>query len=348
MATSEKSAIPKEDAPRYDEEAVLYKLIKNTLRYWWLFALIALCAAVVGYIYASLKKPVYQSYVSFALEGGSASSSSAALGLASQLGINFTGATDVFSGENILKIMSSRKLIEETLLTADTFAGKPQTLIEYFRQNLSPKDHFENVHFPIAQPRDEFSYLQDSILYVTYLQFKHGYITTQKPDIKYNIYELMVRSPEERFSKIFTDVLINKANLFYKDISSKKSRETLEILEKQVPAMKKKLDASISAKAGIEDANLNTTFARADVGQIIQMNDSKVYGAAYGELFKNLEIARFQYLKSIPLFQVIDQAQYPLQRIKPGKLSSAVIFAFAAVILTGFVFLLFSFLKYFK
>jgi uncharacterized protein involved in exopolysaccharide biosynthesis len=68
--------------------------------------------------------------------------------------------------------------------------------------------------------------------------------------------------------------------------------------------------------------------------------DIKVYGTAYAELFKNLELARYQYLKSIPLLQVIDAPQYPLKKIKMGRLVTAIIFSFIAFVLITMVILL--------
>jgi hypothetical protein len=58
-----------------------------------------------------------------------------------------------------------------------------------------------------------------------------------------------------------------------------------------------------------------------------------VYGAAYGEMFKNLELARFQYLNEIPLMQIIDAANYPMEKVTSGKLKMAVLFALLAELL---------------
>jgi uncharacterized protein involved in exopolysaccharide biosynthesis len=54
-------------------------------------------------------------------------------------------------------------------------------------------------------------------------------------------------------------------------------------------------------------------------------------------MFKNLELARFQYLNEIPLMQIIDAANYPMEKIKSGKLKMAVIFAVLAEMLLLFV-----------
>jgi hypothetical protein len=43
-------------------------------------------------------------------------------------------------------------------------------------------------------------------------------------------------------------------------------------------------------------------------------------------MFKNLEIARYKYLKKIPLIQIIDNADYPMNKIKLGKLYATLLF----------------------
>lgn len=326
------------------EANIITRLFQSILSKWWIFFIIGLVGGVGGYIYASKQKPVYESYLSFALdEGGSEGGMSGALGLAAQFGISLGGAKDVFTGDNILEIMMSRRVIESVLLTVDTFDNKPITLIEYYRQNEISRSEENagaaNIHYFPEQLKSSFSYAQDSILYNTVLDFKQNYISAKRPNKKLNIYELTVSSNNEKFSKVFTDRLINATNRFYTEISSKKALETLEILEKRVPDMKGKLDATIANKAAIQDANVNTAFANAQVPLLKEQSNTQVYGAAYAEMFKNLEMARFQYLKSIPLLQVIDAADYPMKKIKQGKLKTAIIFSVIAcfIFFLGFI-----------
>ncbi|MGN6195908.1 MAG: Wzz/FepE/Etk N-terminal domain-containing protein [Ginsengibacter sp.] len=333
------------------ESDILIYILKLVIKKWWIFLIIGLLGGVGGFIYASLQKPVYQSYLSFALdEGGSEGGASAAMGLASQLGISLGGSQDVFTGDNIIEIMLSRRIIEDVLLSVDTFNNKPMTLIEFYRQNelANGKNNKNNIHFNVNELRNSFSYTKDSILYNTFLKFKKDLVTARRPDKKVNIYELMVTSPNEKFSKVFTDKLIDKTNHFYTEIRSKKAKETLEILEERVPEMKSKFDASISGKAAIQDANLNTAFANALVPLLKEQNNSQVYGTAYAEMFKNLEIARFQYLKSIPLLQIIDAANYPMIKIKAGKIKSAIIFAVVPTFIFLMIFIIINIFRYKK
>lgn len=327
---------------RSTEGRIIIRVIENIINKWWLFLLICMAGGITGFIYASKQRPVYESYLSFALdEGGAEGAVSGAMGLAAQFGISIGGAKDVFTGDNILEIMLSRRVIEKALLSVDTLNNKPVTLIEYYLENEEPKKLKEKssgngIHFYPGEYKGSFSYAKDSVLYKIYADFKQNHISARRPNKKLNIYELVVTSHDEKFSKIFTDKLINETNHFYTDISSKKARETLAILEKRVPGMKGKLDATISNKAAIQDANLNTAFASAQIPLLKEQSNTQVYGAVYAEMFKNLEMARFQYLKSIPLMQVIDAADYPMKKVKLGKIRTAIIFSIVA----AFIFLL--------
>jgi len=326
------------------ENVIVNKITRNVVKRWWLFIIIGFVGAFIGYFYALHQKTEYQSYLSFALdEGGSEGGGSTAMGLAAQFGISFGGSQSVFTGDNIMDIIESRRMIEGTLLSVDTFNNKPMTLIEFYNQNEKENNEVNksiaSIHFPPGVTRSSFSYSEDSLLYHTYLAFKRDHIIIRKPDKRLNIYELLVTSHDEKFSKVFTDRLIEQTNAFYTQLRSKKAEETLQILEKRVPYMKQKLDASIANKAAIQDANLNTPFADAEVPLLKQQNNAQVYSAAYAEMFKNLEVARFQYLQSIPLLQIIDAANYPMQRIKAGKLKMAVIFSVISVFISLIIFI---------
>jgi uncharacterized protein involved in exopolysaccharide biosynthesis len=98
--------------------------------------------------------------------------------------------------------------------------------------------------------------------------------------------------------------------------------------------MKGNVNSSISSRADIQDANLNPAFSAAAVPLQKEQANIQVYSAAYAEMFKNLEIARYQYLKQIPLMQIIDAADYPMKKVKVSKLKNAIIFSFAACFIT--------------
>ncbi|MEO8820011.1 MAG: Wzz/FepE/Etk N-terminal domain-containing protein [Ginsengibacter sp.] len=320
----------------------LNHFFKFIIKNWLLIAIVGIVAGIGGIIYSIYQKPEYKSHLSFALdEGDNGGGIGNFLNIASQFGLNIGSGKDMFAGDNILDIMKSRRMVEKVFLTVDTFNNKPFTLIEYYLEisgQRKSNSKIKNIHFVVGQQRSSFSYQQDSLLYKTYLQFSDKHIFAERPDRKLSIYEVSVSSPDEKFTKDFTDRLVAETNNFYTEIRTKKAKETLDILEKRVDTMKRNLNSSIANKAAVQDVNINPAFTEAQVPVQKQQANIQVYGAAYGEMFKNLELARFQYLNEIPLMQIIDAANYPMEKIKSGKLKMAIIFAFFVEMLLFVVF----------
>ncbi len=315
----------------------LYLMIRFVLKKWWLFLIVGILAGLAGIFYAKKQQPSYTSRLSFALDdAGNNGGMGNLFSLASQFGFSLGGGSDIFAGDNILEIMKSRRMVEKVFLSLDTFNNKPYTLIEYYLEisgQRKSNSKTKNIHFPVGQIRTAFSYQQDSLLFKVFQEFSDKYIIAQRPDRKLSIYEVHVSSPDEKFTKDFTDRIVAETNNFYIEIRTKKAKETLDILEQRVASMKGNLNSSISNRAQVQDVNINPAFSEAQVPVQKQQANIQVYGAAYGEMFKNLELARFQYLNEIPLMQVIDAADYPMQKAKTGTLKMALLFAIFADLL---------------
>jgi len=310
-------------------------LLKKLLKKWWLFFIVGLLTGLAGIYYASKQKITYESKLTFALDEDE--SMSGAMSLAAQFGLSMGRSNDVFAGDNIIEIMKGRRMVERALLSIDTFQNKPYTFIEYYLQqneDPDPKEKKRSSHFPVGQLRSTFTYAHDSLLFKSSNAFAKSYIDADKPDKKNNIYEVNVTNTSEKFTKDFTDTLVEETNKFYTEISTKKSKQTLDILEQRVAAMKGNVNSSIGSMAEIQDVNLNPAFSAAQVPVLKQQANIQVYSGAYAEMFKNLEIARYQYLKQIPLMQVIDAADYPMKKVKVGKLKTAIIFSFTGCFFT--------------
>ncbi|MEO6187689.1 MAG: hypothetical protein ABIO82_05415 [Ginsengibacter sp.] len=306
------------------------------IKKWWIFLIVGIIAGLAGIFYASTKKVNFRSRLTFALDEGNGGGVGNILNLASQFGFNMGSGKDIFAGDNILDIMKSRRMLEGVFLSVDTFSNKPYTFIEYYLEISGQRENntkIKDIHFPVGKQRETFSYSQDSLLFSTAMNFSKNNIVAQRPDRKLSIYEVRVMSPDERFTRDFTSKMVSKTNDFYVEIKTKKAKETLDILEERVASMRGNLSSSLESRAKIQDVNVNPAFSAAEVPVLKQQANIQAYGGAYGEMFKNLELARFQYLNQIPLMQIIDPAAYPMEKIKTGKLKSAILFAFFAEVL---------------
>ncbi len=323
-------------------ESMFGKKLLFLKKRWWMYLLGGLVFAVLGFLYAQFQTPQFKSRLTFALDDGSGSETSLN-SLASQFGLSLGSNVNVFGGDNIIEIIRSRRMVERVLLSVDTIDNKPYTLIEYY-MNIKGRKQFHpkvaNIHFPAFQNRNQFSYLQDSVLRLIYTEMVKENINVEKPDRKYNIYEINIKSPSERFSKDLTDRLITETNIFYIELKTKKAKITLEALENRIASVKDGLYSSISSRAEVKDANINPVFEYSQVPIIKQHTNIELYSTAYSEMYKNLEIARFQYLINTPLLQIIDYADYPMERVKMSRLKTAIVFSLCFAVLLTVIFLI--------
>ena len=310
------------------------------LKKWWIILPVTILFGAGGVYYATLQKAKYESMLTFSLEDNSSGGGlSGALSLAAEFGFSMGTSSGAFAGDNILEILTSRRLVERVLLSTDTVNGKATTLanelidINGLKKALAKKPALANIAFPPAQDRKQFSYLQDSILFEMQKGILENALKVRKPDKKLNLYEIKYVSLNERFAKIFAEVLIRETTAFYTELRSKRSKETLDILEKRVASLKGSMNSAITTRASIPDLNANPAFSSSQAPLLKQEADVKVYGGAYGEMFKNLEMARYQYLKDLPLLQIIDEPNYPMKKIKQGRLYTGIIFSFVGFIL---------------
>lgn len=322
----------KYDSPEWIDPLLV--VLKRWIRLWWLFAIVCLIAITVGYFYA-VKTPVkYKSRLTFALEEGNSNNLSNLYNLASQFGISVGGESSFFAGDNIVPIIKSRKIVESVLLSIDSVAGRPIRLIDIYQKLGSKKgEKRPSVDFPAQLSRNQFSAQQDSVLFQIYQEFSRSLINVDRPDKRLSIYEINVTTSNEQLTHDFCKRLLDSTNDFYIELKTQKFKQTLDVLERRAEAMQGNLNQSIYERAATQDKNLNPAFAQADVPVLKQQSNIQVYGAAYAELFKNLEITRLHYLNSFPIIQKIDDVNYPMERVKKSKSKTMALFGAVGLLL---------------
>ncbi len=315
--------------------------LKFLQRKWIYILLFFVLGAIAGILYAKKQSLQYESFLTFSLDEASKSSGGGLSSFVAQFGIG-TAENDLFSGDNIIEVIKSRTILERVLLSTDRYNNKEISLIDYFNALQSKKT---SILFPIGFNRENATVEQDSLLYKVYTDILKYNLMATRPDKRLNIYVIKFRSSDEKFTKIFTDKILSETIKFYTELKTKKSESTLQLLEQRVAAIKGNANESISQKANIQDANVNPAFSAAQIPLQKQQLNIQVYGAAYVELYKNLELARFQFLQDIPLLQVINNTNYPMIRIKPSLLKMGMAGAAIIALLALFFFSLYYWVK---
>lgn len=337
-----------ETTPQKDEITLKELLLKTGewFRYlrskWLIIGLVSILGAALGFWYATTQKPTYNASLSFALEEEGAGAS-AAMGLASQLGLDIGGATSggAFKGANVLEIFKSRLMIQKALLEPVANNSK-KSLAELYidanewRKAWKEKKSLKNIQFLVRAT--DLSRTQDSVLGVIYDNMIKAELTVGQKDKKNSIINIDVKSKDENFAKQFTETLAVIVSDFYVETKSKKAKDNLAILERQRDSIRAALNGSLTGVAVSNDQvfGLNPALNVRRVPGIKKEVDVQANTAILTELVKQTELARINVRKETPLIQVIDKPILPLKKEKFGKAKGLVLGGFlAAFLVTG-------------
>ena len=300
------------------------------LSQWKIIVLAGIIGAALGLAYSFSKKPVYTASLSFALEDGKGSGGGlgSALGLASSLGLDLGGGGgSIFTGSNLTELFKSRAMVEKTLLSPVVVDGKAISLAEMYIQNNEWRDQWNDmpkykaIQFLPDTKRASFTRVQDSILGVMYQNLSNGGLVVGQKDKKVAIITIDVSSPNELFSKYFTESLVKEVSDFYVTTKSKKARENMDILERQTDSIRRELNGAITGVAVANDNTfgLNPAMNVRRAPSARRQVDVQANTAILTELVKQTELAKVTLRKETPLIQVIDRPILPLKKEKFGK-----------------------------
>jgi len=325
-------------------------LWRYLLSKWSIILIIGFIGATLGFAYAYLKKPNYTAEYSFALEDEKSSGGlGSALGLASQFGIDLGGGGGgAFSGDNLLELMKSRTMIEKTLLTSVKINGKEQTLADLYidfnglRKKWDDSEGVKDIDFLPNAKRESFSIKQDSLLGEFHKEIILKNLSVDKVDKKLSIIIVKVSTKNQLFSKYFTEILVDVVSRFYIETKTKKESENVNVLQRQTDSVRAQLNSAIRGVASSMDSNPNANPALQVLRVPSQRRQVDVQGntAIFGELVKNLELAKISLRRETPLVQVIDRPILPLEKEKTSKIAAVLLGFFIGSVLTSIILLI--------
>ncbi|MCW3462085.1 Wzz/FepE/Etk N-terminal domain-containing protein [Chitinophaga nivalis] len=337
------------DTATGNEEISIRELIlkvQDWLKYLWRKKFwiigITLIGAAGGLFIALKAKPTYAAELTFVLEDNSSSPLGSYSGLASQLGIDLggSGESSLFAGDNIMKFLKTRLIIEKALLSPVKYDGKEMTLVESYiayndlRTQWSKLSQPFNVTYPVHQDRKTFSLNQDSVLNFIQNKIVKSNLTVDKVDKKLSFISVKVESPVQLFSKYLAEAVVREALDFYSNTKIKRTKANVDRLQLQADSMKSLLDRKTYSTAAIQDLNVNPARQVANVGTELAMRDKMVLQTMYGEIVKNLELSKIAMAREMPVMQIIDTPILPLEKQQLGKLKGIIIGAFLGGFLT--------------
>ncbi len=302
-------------------------IAKVLYRRKWLILSVFILGAVLGASKAFfLNQITYTGKVTFAIieKGGQNSGLSS---LVSQFG-GIGGDATLFSPENMLVLLKSNKIIEETLLSsAANFQDSiflDVYLMRYYKKDVEKgKIHLESFR----GQRSEFTRESDSILSTIVKDLKET-IQIERGEKKSTINELKVVSNNEAWAHDFSLELLEKASNMYLDIKTGKSKRNLDGLQQRLDSVSSELNRAMYGAASEADQSIGIFQAQPRVSRVKKEMQVQLLSNLYAELVKNMELTKYTLNQEEPVFQIIDASRMPLEKKGRGIAKNTVIFAF--------------------
>lgn len=302
--------------------------------------LAGLLCALIGVGVAFIKKPKYIARITFAMHdepsmGGGGGLSS----LASQLNLFGGSSKGVYSGFNLLPFLTSRMMIQNTLLTEAEFQnGKKELLINYylkkngFYKKWQDEPLLKNLHYSADGKRTR---LQDSVISELYKTIKTKSLMIDRLDKKSTIVFMQYIDTDELFAKNFVEALAANATEYYIQSKTKKSADNLRRLQSQADSMRRIVDNALVGAASSTDAvpNANPMRQVLRVSAQKRMIDVEANKAALIEVNKSLQMAKITLNQDTPLIDFLDTPILPLEVKKIGKITGGILGFIAGICL---------------
>lgn len=293
---------------RYDEEVSLRDIIlklqylaKYLFSKWHIILFALVFGAIGGYLYTSKKKIQYTAVCTFVFEGAQSTQPS---GLAALLsgGSGGSQGAGLFQGGTLLSLYTTRLMLEKTLFSPVKRRDSTLLLIDWYLQINSEGNSWSEV--PKTSRDAKMSAIISNIA-SNYVKVESGTFVS-----------VSVKSPDELFSLVFSQKLIETVNKFYVATKTKKTLQNLRILDKQADSLRTILTKSMSGAATATDAypNANPAMSVLNVESQRRNIDVQATTSLYSGIVTSLETTKMELRKETPLIQIIDRPILPLNK----------------------------------
>ena len=329
-----------------DDEISLKELIEKgrelfnyLLSKWLVIVVLGILGGLVGFFVAWSKPVKYTAKISFVAEEGRSSASGLA-SLAGQFGFDLGGSSGggIFTGENLLIFLKSEGLIRETLLTPIDSTTTTTLADRYAEVNELKKGWAENknigsIDFASFNARD-LPRKEDSLLQVL-VDVIGKELSVARPDKKATFVEVKTTTRDEQLSKLFTERLVQKGTERYVQSKIKIKAANVALLQKRADSLGAILNRNTYAAAAAQQVlvDVNPALRKAPVSAEISTREKLMVATIFGEVVKNLELAKFTLQQETPVIQVVDRSYLPLKKEKESKLKGLLL----GSILAGFL-----------
>jgi uncharacterized protein involved in exopolysaccharide biosynthesis len=306
------------------------------LKKWWILLIAVIGGAGAGMILYNTQKPKYEAVCSFILEEKSGGGSGLA-GLASQFGFDIggmTGGGSIFTGDNILNILTSKKVVHSVLLSpVDDTGTSGKTLADLYLA-LSKKDAKKKDlnTIDISNLYNTGNPQKDSILNAIYESVVKKNLQVERVSKQGSIIKVQVTAADQDFARLMTERLVEEARKLYFDIRLGTAQENIRSMQRRSDSLLMLLNNKSYRAAASMPLDLNPGIRTGTVPGEIATRDKTVLATLYAEVTKNLEASKLMLSQQTPVIQVLDRPGHFLEDNKRSMPFMLVIAAFAAFV----------------
>jgi hypothetical protein len=310
------------------KEALFY-LLKN----WYYLILAIIAGGVIGYISIRKVKPVYTANFTFVLSTDQRPGGGGFAVLASQFGVdNSGGGTDnIFSGDNIVELFKSRKLIGSALLSV-VDSTTHQTLLNYIAQNDFPAA-YKNLG-PFNQNPKSYNAIKTKLYRQIVSEVANSFMVFKK-DKKLIFYVISATSTNPNTAYYVAKYMLDQTSRYFIDTKTKVAVNSVRLMKHEADSLGRVISSTFTSNASTVDRtyNLNPSISVQRSGLMFNQSKASAMATAYAEVLRNLEISKMNLQKETPLYRIIDEPELPLPGIKESTLKHTLTLAAIALLL---------------
>ena len=304
-------------------------IVKN----WKIIVLSIIIGLVSGFVFELLtkKKPVYIAKIIFNMENGATAGGGGLSELASSLGFGGGGQANngLFSGENFIELLKTKKLYNRAVLSKVKVNGKDEIFGNYYLKKSGiledeEDDSEELKTFKFKHDNYEKSTQAEKSTVRLVQSYLMSATVVGADSKKASFLSLTVTTRNDTLSYIWSNLYLNIVTDFYKETKTQKTRELLVLIEHRVDSLKRELYRTQNAAARFTDQNQQIIVQEGLVNQQRLQTNSTQLQSLYFEAVRNLDNLRFSMAKETPLFTRIDDPELPISS-EPDPLKNGLI-----------------------
>jgi hypothetical protein len=295
----------------------------------WKFVLImagVISLSSILYDYTEYQERQYGAEVVFNLElnGGGGGGMGDLGGLAGAFGLGGGGrATDFFSNENFLPIISSKAVYERALMKEVKVYGKKMLFVNYYKDSsdIAKKewggDFFNEPNYELIKYRfekkkpEEFTLLENVATQQIYEKLKKG-TETRSLGKGTSLTSLIGITNNEMLSKIWVETLLETMEEFYKEVKTKRSRQVLAIQESRLDSLRRVMLGTDRQLASVTAQNVNAVDPSGQMRQQQLNRSNNFISNQYFAQLTTVENLRLMMINQTPIFTVLEPVRLPL------------------------------------